>query len=213
MKKIYLSGAMFLWGGLYDFMNTHDDLYEYIKNNAINNGALLVGTTKIRKVEPLLIFAFPFTNDWFLHKPYKAVKMFGKKYCVSKHVLDITADTLKSQGYSANYKTIMSLYGDFRPLAVAAGLGEWGRNGLVVNKNHGSALLFAAIFTNAPLKETNYEVQKEKEKHCSNCEQCLNACPANAFEENSFHISRCLPYAIRGCAECLKACTKKTIEF
>lgn len=43
-------------------------------------------------------------------------------------------------------KGVFSVYGDFRPLAVKAGFGAWGENGLIVNEKYGSDFLLSAIF-------------------------------------------------------------------
>lgn len=43
-------------------------------------------------------------------------------------------------------KGVFSVYGDLRPLAVEAGIGVWGENGLVVNDKYGSDFLISAIF-------------------------------------------------------------------
>ena len=187
-------------------MQNHDALSDYITKKSFSEGALLVGYTKIRRVEPVIVFGFPFTDHWFLKEPFYTTKMLGKEYSISKHVQDVSANILKSEGYTAHYKTVLSLYGDFRPLAVSAGLGEWGRNGIVVNKDHGAGLLFAAIFTNAPLPSTAKPLENVDQQHCTNCEQCINACPSKAFEDNKFHLYRCLPNCIKGCSECVKTC-------
>ena len=186
-------------------MKNQNDLSDYITKKALAEGALLVGFTKIRIVEPVIIFGFPFTDKWFLKQPLNIAKMLKKEYAISKHIQNITSKILKSEGYTTKHKSIMSIYGDFRPLAVSAGLGEWGRNGIIVNSDYGAGLLFAATFTNAPLEQSSI---KECTKHCTNCEKCISACPGKAFQNNSFHAHRCIPYTIKGCAECLKVCTK-----
>ena len=186
-------------------MKNGNDLSDYITKKAIDEGAILVGFTKIRVVEPVIVFAFPFTDKWFLEQPLNVVKMLKKEHSISKQVLAETSKILKSEGYTTQHKSIMSVYGDFKPLAVSAGLGQWGRNGIVVNSNYGAGLLFAAIFTNAPLEQSFI---KENTKHCTNCEHCISACPGNAFENNTFHPYRCIPNTIKGCSECLKMCTK-----
>jgi epoxyqueuosine reductase len=187
-------------------MENENGLSDYITKKALADGALLVGFTKIRVVEPVIVFGFPFTEKWFLKQPLNIVKMLKKEYSISNHVQDITSKLLKSEGYTTQNKSIMSIYGDFRPLAVSAGLGQWGRNGIIVNDDYGAGLLFAATFTNAPLEQS---LIKEKIKHCTNCEECIISCPGKAFENGTFHASRCIPYTIRGCCECLKVCTKK----
>ena len=122
-------------------MKTGNDLSDYITKNAIAEGAILVGFTKIRIVEPVIVFAFPFTDKWFLNQPLKVAKMLKKEYSISKHVQDTTSKILKSEGYTTKQKSVMSIYGDFRPLAVSAGLGQWGRNGIIVNSDYGAGLL------------------------------------------------------------------------
>lgn len=183
------------------------ELAHYIHQRALKEGALLVGFTKIRKVEPVILLAFPFSDTWFLRQPAKITKQLGATLKISRHVQDIVAGILRSQGYLAKHKSILSVYGDFRPLAVAAGLGEWGRNGIITNSKYGSALLFAATFTNAPLP--SFKPQRSAPRHCIHCGECIRACPARAFTHLGFSATRCLAYALKGCAECLNVCSAK----
>jgi epoxyqueuosine reductase len=183
-------------------------LSDHIKNKALAEGALLVGITKIRKVEPVIVFGFPFTDDWFFKKPLAVAGLLGEASIVSSHVLNICSHLLKAEGYTAHIKSIWSVYGDFRPLAVAAGLGEWGRNGIVTHKDYGAGLLFAAIFTNAPLHKTATRSAKQAKKHCNGCKQCIKVCPYNAFDHSGFHLSRCIKGALQGCAACVKVCSR-----
>jgi len=191
------------------FMKNENDLSNYITKRALDAGAILVGFTKIRVVDPVIIYGFPFTDKWFLKQPLNIAKLLQKEYSISKHVQDTTYKILKSEGYSCQHKNIMSIYGDFRPLAVSAGLGQWGRNGIVVNSDYGAGLLFAATFTNAPLEQSFI---KESTKHCTNCDRCISVCPAKAFENNTFHAYRCIQHTIRGCSECLKSCKKSQCQ-
>lgn len=43
-------------------------------------------------------------------------------------------------------KGAFCVYGDLRPLAVQAGFGQWGEDGLIVNSNYGSNFLISALF-------------------------------------------------------------------
>ncbi|MBU3114165.1 4Fe-4S binding protein [Clostridium lacusfryxellense] len=190
-------------------MENQNDLSDYITKRALAQGAILVGYTKIRVLDPVIIFGFPFTDKWFLKEPLNISKLLKKEYSISKHVQNITSKILKSEGYTTQHKSIMSVYGDFRPLAVSAGLGVWGRNGIIVNNDYGAGILFAATFTNAPLKPSF--ITKDT-NHCTNCDKCINACPGKAFENNTFHVYRCIPNTIKGCNECLKVCTKNACK-
>lgn len=186
-------------------MENQNDLSDYITKRALAEGALLVGYTKIRVVDPVIVFGFPFTDKWFLKEPLNIAKLLKKEYGISKHVQNLTSKILESEGYTTHHKSIMSVYGDFRPLAVSAGLGVWGRNGIIVINDYGAGILFAATFTNAPLLPSSI---KKYTNSCTNCKQCISACPGKAFENNTFRAYRCIPNTLKGCCECLKVCTK-----
>ncbi len=66
------------------------------------------------------------------------------------------------------------------PYAIQAGLAEYGRNGLAINKKYGPRLRFAKIFTNLPFdfdKPNPFGV----EAFCKICNKCATACPAKAI--------------------------------
>lgn len=182
-------------------------MQRYLTKLSLDYGALVVGYTKIRQVEPVMVIGFPFSNKWILNHPFYITKRFGEEVWNSWKLLRNIAHVLRSEGYLVDIKTPLSVFGDFRPLAVSAGLGNWGKNGLVVNPQYGSRLLFASIFTNAPLESTvNQFVSDDINHSCDNCRLCIKACPAKAFEGNRFHKTRCFPKAIRGCSECVQVC-------
>lgn len=183
------------------------DLQHYISQTARNNGALLVGYTKIRKIEPVILFAYPYSNLWILNHPFYTNWRFAEELWTGRKVHSQVTDILRKEGYSANIKSSISVFGDFRPLAVAAGLGEWGKNGLVVNREYGSKVIFSAIFTNAPFEPTtNHNVFSNPSGICNDCSKCIDSCPGKAYEGGRFHPKRCFLKAIRGCSECIQAC-------
>jgi epoxyqueuosine reductase len=183
-------------------MINESDLQQHVTKLSLDSGALVVGYTKIRQVEPVMVIGFPFSNKWILNHPFYITKRFGEEVWNSWKLLHSIAHVLRREGYLADIKTPLSIFGDFRPLAVSAGIGNWGKNGLVVNSNYGSKLLFASIFTNAPLESSI----SDSEHSCVDCRLCITACPAKAFDGNQFHKSRCFPKAIRGCSECVQVC-------
>ncbi|WP_088227076.1 4Fe-4S ferredoxin [Desulfosporosinus sp. FKB] len=187
-------------------MENSADLQDHLTNQLLQQGALAVGYTKIRQQEPVMVIGFPFSDQWILNHPFYITKRFGEEVWTSWKLLRDIAQVLRSEGYSADLKTPLSLFGDFRPLAIAAGLGNWGKNGLVTNPKYGSRLLFAAIFTNAPLQVSTAENLSLINESCDNCSLCIDACPAKAFQDNRFHKMRCFSKALRGCSECLQVC-------
>ena len=66
------------------------------------------------------------------------------------------------------------------PLAIAAGLGEYGRHGLVITPEHGPRLRFGKIFTDMPLAADKPKTMGVAE-FCNQCDRCAQACPASAI--------------------------------
>lgn len=66
------------------------------------------------------------------------------------------------------------------PYAIAAGLGEYGRHGMVITEEFGVRLRFGKIFTDMPLahdKPKRFGVLE----FCEQCDRCAEACPASAI--------------------------------
>jgi reductive dehalogenase len=66
------------------------------------------------------------------------------------------------------------------PLALGAGLGEYGRHGMVITPEFGAGLRFGKIFTDLPL-EHDGPVQFGVKEVCETCNRCAVACPARAI--------------------------------
>jgi epoxyqueuosine reductase len=112
-----------------------------------------------------------------------------------------------------------------KPAAVRAGLGRYGKHGVVITPQLGSWVMFAGFVTDAPLAAT--ETPPDIPASCPpRCNLCAQACPTHAITA-PFRIerSRCItewlwgsfaPAALRakqenrlfGCGECLLACPK-----
>jgi len=66
------------------------------------------------------------------------------------------------------------------PLALAAGLGEYGRHGMVITKEFGPRLRFGKIFTDMPLAH-DQPISFGVDEFCQQCDRCADACPARAI--------------------------------
>lgn len=66
------------------------------------------------------------------------------------------------------------------PLAIKAGLGEYGRHGLVITPEFGARLRFGKIFTNMPLSH-DQPIDIGVKAFCEDCDRCAEACPARAI--------------------------------
>lgn len=104
-----------------------------------------------------------------------------------------------------------------QPFAISAGLGELGRNGLVISKEFGPRFRLGCVTTDLPLLIDN-PVKLGVAEYCDQCHVCLHACPEGAIAEERRVIRGSEKYAIdgarcrshfnsnHGCAICLKVC-------
>jgi len=114
---------------------------------------------------------------------------------------------------------------DTCPLAVQAGLGFQGCNGLVITPQFGQRQRIAPIFIQQKLFEyTDSKEHSWGEKFCQKCGRCRKSCPAGAINEHKkirtsnvgtigdikqcIDREKCFPYFSKtlGCSVCLKVC-------
>lgn len=200
-------------------INQTTKFQSYITQTALEEGALVVGYTKVRRSQPVIILGFPFSDAWILNHPFYINRRFGEELWHQHKVHEKLTTLLQKEGYHTKIKSSLSVFGDIRPLAIAAGIGQWGKNGLVVNKTYGSKLLFSALFTDSPLipinetEATKFEISTElnplstSSDSCDNCDRCIQSCPGKAFENGIFNPRRCFLKSIRGYSECVQTCT------
>ncbi len=108
------------------------------------------------------------------------------------------------------------------PLAVNAGLGELGRNGMLVNEEYGSRLHLACVTTDLPLA-VDEPVDMGVEDVCKLCMKCAQTCPTysipfgdkvvvNGVEKWTVNVDTCYKgrLAPRGqwtvCLNCVTSC-------
>ncbi|MEZ4733524.1 MAG: reductive dehalogenase [Caldilineaceae bacterium] len=68
------------------------------------------------------------------------------------------------------------------PLAIKAGLGEYGRNGLLITKEFGPRIRLGKIFTDLPLAH-DQPIQFGVKEFCTICRRCANGCPVKAIPQ------------------------------
>jgi reductive dehalogenase len=102
----------------------------------------------------------------------------GLGYSKMAFIANLVATFVKGLGYQAipsGNDTALSV-----PMAMAAGLGEWSRMGLLVTKEYGPRVRLFKVFTDLPLEEDTYRPFGVVE-FCKTCEKCAVQCPSQAI--------------------------------
>lgn len=106
----------------------------------------------------------------------------GLGYSKMAFVAHLVAGFLRRLGYKAipcGNDTALSV-----PLAMAAGLGECGRLGLLVTKEYGPRVRICKVFTDAPLAYDSYAPFGVVE-YCTTCTRCARRCPGQAISSGA----------------------------
>ncbi len=122
------------------------------------------------------------------------------------------------------------------PLAIDAGLGALGRNGLLLTPEYGSRVRICKVFTDMPLiaDELNLSFIKKVEKFCKTCYKCAEACENEAITKEKdptfepatisnnscvkkyyVDVEKCFEFWIENsgdCGNCIAACPFSKIK-
>ena len=102
----------------------------------------------------------------------------GLGYSLDSVVLLTIAQYIRNLGYQAipsMNDTALAI-----PYALEAGLGEYGRHGLLITPEFGPRLRLGKIFTDMPLQR-DHPKSSGVERFCDGCRRCTDACPAKAI--------------------------------
>jgi len=175
-----------------------------IKNAGRFYGADLVGITKLNEFwvyshsynrltgqnDPIrlpkqykfaIVMAIEMDYDKIAMSEIEASTATGLGYSKMAFVSSLLAQFIRNLGYQAlpcGNDTALSV-----PLAIDAGLGELGRNGLLITPKFGPRVRLCKVLTDLPLrpdKPIDFGVQE----YCEKCEKCLENCPVHAISED-----------------------------
>ena len=128
------------------------------------------------------------------------------------------ANFVLAAGYGAKtYPGPMATALNMIPAAIAAGLGQLGKHGSMINRRYGSSFRLSAIATDLPLVADG-EDRFGSEEFCLRCQACTRACPPGAISPQKqlvrgtmkwyVDFDKCIPYfgETFACGICLAAC-------
>jgi len=209
-----------------------------VKRAARLFGASLVGVCRLKRdwlyadvdvserLQNVIVMAVEMDAEGIAASPAApAAAATGVGYSKMAFVLACVGEFIRNLGYEAlqcGNDTALSI-----PLAIDAGLGELGRNGLLMTPQYGPRVRLCKILTDLPLepdKPTEFGV----DKFCRKCKLCAEHCEAHAIsmdDEPSFEVAcrsnnpgvlkwcvdveRCYLYWCENgidCSTCVKVC-------
>jgi len=206
---------------------------EAVKAFALANEADLVG---IARMDPLWAFeGFEVAEEWlillgFAHD-YDEISQapavpgrlnagveVGRQYTRAARSANSLRNFIREQGWpSESFPGPRADALLMIPAAIAAGLGELGKHGSMINRTHGASFRLAAVSTDMPLLADEPDVFGADD-FCHNCRLCTDACPPDAIAEQKqlvrgdekwfVDFDRCIPYfaETKGCAICIARC-------
>ncbi len=200
-----------------------------VKETARNAGADDVGITRVQpqwvydgyEVKQRWAIMLCVKHDWDALSTAPAetaaaevIRQYGRGIRVAKAV----ASYLRMGGHdAAPHGGPLAMPMLLLPAAIAAGLGELGKHGSLINRRLGSNLRLACVLTDVPL-EADQPDDFGADDFCTRCQSCTVGCPPQAIGpdkqvvrgEEKWYVDfdKCLPYfnETQGCAACLAAC-------
>lgn len=134
-------------------------------------------------------------------------------------IVNQVSEFLRERGFNALAGPAIGGDVNYIPVAIDAGLGYSGKNGLLITKTNGPRIRLAAVFTdieNLPFaRENPHEWVRD---YCQSCNLCIQKCPADAIYMDTRHHAdggpvfidhtRCaMPFSNdNGCSLCIKHC-------
>lgn len=190
-------------------------------------------TTEMKNGKTIISVAFPYYFDSYLHsKGYFSLYTLGEDYhLVVKDYLEQVAQMIRDLGYDAKVFSDNNGLPE-RYIAYTAGVGDIGRNHMLITKKYGSYVFLGEIMTNLELDTIERPLEDLfKYEVCGECKNCLKACPTEILGEEIYDTHRCMSYITQnkevsdhdmllfkgrlfGCDTCQRVCPlNKNIEI
>jgi epoxyqueuosine reductase len=188
-------------------IDNHEALREEIKQTAKAYGADLVGIArrddrwiyshdisgKVITIpdsfQSVIVMAIAMDPETLRKSPaFAACYATGIAYSKMAFCISCLAEFIRYLGHKAipmGNDTMLSI-----PLAIDAGLGELGRNGLLITSRYGPCVRLCKVFSDLPL-DPDKPIAFGVHEFCKRCTKCADACEADAIQtepEPSFKV-------------------------
>jgi Pyruvate/2-oxoacid:ferredoxin oxidoreductase delta subunit len=209
--------------------DTPENWSRRVKEFALANEADLVG---IARMDPAWVYeGFTIEQPWIIvlgvAEDYDKIAT-APAHTSNMEVLDQynrghragmkLADWIRGQGwYSDCHKGFVGAPVSMIPAAIAAGLGELGKHGSLINRRYGPRFRLGYVLTDLPLVADRPDALAVDD-FCASCRLCTRECPPQAIFETKQWVrgalkwyvdfDRCVPYFndTFGCNICIKVC-------
>ena len=206
---------------------------ETVKRFALENEGDLVG---IVRMDPLWVFeGYQVEEPWIVligvaHDHEKLSKAPSTKedltaygevrnqYNRGARAVAKLRNFILGHGYAASeHPGPMAAAVSMVPAALAAGFGELGKHGSIINRTFGSNFRLAAVTTDLPLLPDKPDIFGADD-FCTHCRVCSDACPPDAISETKqlvrgetkwyVNFDKCIPYfgEFMSCGICIAVC-------
>ena len=211
--------------------------YSELQRFALQNEADIFG---VAKLDPTWVYeGFTIEEPWLVmlgvvmehdklaqvppsfENPTSAVEV-GDKYNQAARACRKLTNFILSEGYQAKaYQGPYASALNMIPAALAAGFGELGKHGSIINRHYGSSFRLSAVSTDMPLLADQVD-NFGADEFCTQCQVCRNACPPDAIHDNKVLVrgiekwyvdfDKCIPFfgEALGCAACIATCPWST---
>ena len=195
-----------------------------VKEYAKYLGAVLVGITCLDQERHLpfsgpdinyeyaIALAFEENYDLLKTAPsYNVMRDYWRTYSLAATGAVHLATFIREYGYEALAHHVRSHVKIGRaimmvPIAVDAGIGELGRNGVLITKEYGPRVRISIVTTSAPLI-IDGTVDLGVDKFCQICKKCYRHCPTRAISDKKVDTNGIAKWSVDG-DKCISACAR-----
>ena len=210
--------------------NSVSDWRIHIEQIAIEAGADMIGvarfdpswvydTKKIPAFKNIIMLVVEQNYERMCHAPQQtAGAEVLSQYCRSLIAARSLTNWIRQQGWDAEpHSSPTPATFTMIPAAIAAGIGELGKHGSMINRKYGANFRLAAVLTDLPLKPSKPDVFGA-DAFCQSCRVCEEACPPQAIAADkqlvrgatrwSVDFDKCQPFFNEhiGCSICTTLC-------